>query len=681
MAVDDRFVETSKNPHGGVMRMGRAPGRVLAALLGCFSLATAALLLIAGSIQPVAAEPHTLHTGRHPFDPDWPDVYMITSAKCAACHRPGADIVDLSSYEAIVDGRTAADDPIVVPGDPDGSMLFDYVRWNHAAKLDSDEPDSPMMPSDHEEWLTGGQLEIVRRWIENGALEYKLPATCSPRPLLEMDFPSAKECRTCHPKQYEEWSRSMHAYAEHSPIMEAFNLTLIERTGGTIGTFCTRCHTPLGTAMGENGSRRNVHRSRLSMEGVTCVVCHRVKKPYYKANARLAIQPGKLTDTCMYGPFDDPVAAQHGAHPATGRPHYKTSAFCGTCHDVTNPQGIRLEEAFSEWQNSPAARAGQTCQSCHMGPVPGVPIPDEARPWGHVAEVPGVDPELLPLRPLSDHTFTGPDYSMLPDTEFPHKLDWMYEIDYRDPSCLTPYQRQTLTELRRTNREQLNIAAAKRYELLSNAARLRVSHPETARAGERIRVRVDVVSIFGGHSFPTGFTAERQAWVHITLQDSSGRVVFASGELDENGDLRDEHSHEVIAGKLPYDRHLFNLQNKFIVLSNRGTERPVVIPVNRDLTPLNVLRPAAGISASYGRPLSFRIAKGSLPPLATLGQTYPIRLSDCPGDYVLRVRLNFRHLPPVLLDEIGAPHLKHLLEIVTIDEYVSVIRVSSTGAD
>ena len=38
-----------------------------------------------------------------------------------------------------------------------------------------------------------------------------------------------------------QWSRSMHAYAQHSPIFEAFNLTLIERTGGTIGTFCTRC--------------------------------------------------------------------------------------------------------------------------------------------------------------------------------------------------------------------------------------------------------------------------------------------------------------------------------------------------------------------------------------------------------------------------------------------------------
>ena len=46
-----------------------------------------------------------------------------------------------------------------------------------------------------------------------------------------------------------------------------------------------------------------------------------------------------------------------------------------------------------------------------------------------------------------------------------------------------------------------------------------------------------------------------------------------------------------------------------------------------------------------------------------------------PGPYFLEVRLNFRHLPPALLDRIGTPHLKHLLETVVIDEHTQVIRV------
>ncbi len=188
-------------------------------------------------------------------------------------------------------------------------------------------------------------------------------------------------------------------------------------------------------------------------------------------------------------------------------------------------------------------------------------------------------------------------------------------------------------------------------------------------------MRVNVTSKVAGHSFPTGFTAERQLWVEITVHDPAGNVVFVSGDFDSGGDLRDAHSYEVLTGKVRHDKHLLNFQNQFMALSNKGTDRSVVIPVNRNLTPLNVLRPATGISASFGRPFTFRIAKGSLPPLETIGQNYPVRLPDCPGEYTWSVRLNFRHLPPTLLDHIGTPHLKHLLEVVVIDECEGVIVV------
>ena len=656
---------------------------LMVGLVGLAMIAGASALFGRGTrfSDRAVAVPYTVRRDvENPLDPDWPDVLLILSDKCVGCHRPGTDRADLTSYERILAARDEANDPVVVPGDLEKSLLWKYVAWNHSAALDSDLADEPAMPPEQADWLTGGQQEAIKRWIQRGALEYAIPATCSKRPLLEIDFPSARQCATCHPKQYAQWSRSMHHYAQHSPIFEAFNLTLIERSSGTLGTFCSRCHTPLGTMLGENGSRRNVNRSRLSMEGVTCVVCHRVKSNYYKSNARMAITPGGLLESCMYGPFEDAVSLGSNTHAATGKPALKTSAFCGTCHDVTNPQGVRLEEAFSEWQNSPAARRGQTCQSCHMGPVPGLPISENNRPWGHAAEVPGVAADRLPLRPLSDHTFTGPDHSLLPDSEFPHKLDWMYEHDYRDVSRLTPYQQVTLEALRRDNREHLRIAATRRYQLLRNSARLTVHSPESARPGQRVALRVDVKSLVAGHNFPTGFTAERQLWVEVTVWDPRGKIIFRSGDLDQNGDLRDEHSYGVATGQIPWDRHLASYQNLFTALTNRGTERSVVLPINRHLSPLSFLRPATGISASLGRPLGFRIAKASIPPLGTVSRRYPIRLSSCAGSYHLLVRLNFRNLPPVLLDKIGAPHLKHLLEVVVIDRFESSIRVPGAVA-
>ncbi len=623
---------------------------------------------------PAAATPPVTRDRQHPFDPDWLVIKTLFADKCVSCHRPGTERQDLTSYEALMSAGVEDGTPAVVAGDADASYLWELVAWNAEAHANCDLPNQPEMPPEKLRWLTAGQLIALQRWINNGALQYCLPDTCNNRPLVEADFPSAKQCGGCHPKQYGEWSRSMHAYAMHSPTFEAFNLTLVERTGGTIGTFCTRCHSPIGTTLGENGSVRNVHRSRISMEGITCIVCHRRKDGRYKSNGRIRVEPGDMMDACVFGPFDDAVHVE-GSHPSTQFPYLKTSQFCGECHDVTNPGGVRLEEAFSEWQNSPAAKKGITCQHCHMGPVQGKPIPDDHRPLGRAAVVPGVDPGQLPLRHLADHTFSGPDYSLLPDTEFPHKLDWMYEKDYRDTAKLTPHQQWSLDKLRRMNRKSLAIADAKRYELLGSSAKICVDHCEAACAGDVVRVRVDIQSLLAGHGLPTGFSAERQVWIAIDVRDPQGKLIFQSGDLDSNQDLRDGHSHDVLTGKLSRDKHLVNLQSKFIALTNKGTERTVTLSVNRHLVPTNVVRPAAQPAASFGRPSSFRLSKGSLPPLKRRSKSYPVRIGDCAGTYTVDVRLNFRHLPPALLDHIGTPHLKHLLEVVVMDQYQGVIYV------
>ena len=89
----------------------------------------------------------------------------------------------------------------------------------------------------------------------------------------------------------------------------------------------------------------------------------------------------------------------------------------------------------------------------------------------------------------------------------------------------------------------------------------------------------------------------------------------------------------------------------------------------------STLRPATGLSQLFGRPAGFRLAKGSLTPLATMKKHYPIDVPNCAGYYTVDVRLNFRHMPPTLMDQVGLPHLKHLLEIVEIDHSQSVLTV------
>ena len=46
---------------------------------------------------------------------------------------------------------------------------------------------------------------------------------------LENRFPSATTCKTCHPDHYREWSVSAHAYAQMSPVFNAFHGALLRQ--------------------------------------------------------------------------------------------------------------------------------------------------------------------------------------------------------------------------------------------------------------------------------------------------------------------------------------------------------------------------------------------------------------------------------------------------------------------
>ncbi|HIC44721.1 MAG TPA: hypothetical protein EYO73_10730, partial [Sulfurimonas sp.] len=187
-------------------------------------------------------------------------------------------------------------------------------------------------------------------------------------------FPSATECGECHPTQYKQWSVSQHAYAQMSPIFNAMQATVMKFTAGTNGDFCIRCHTPVGMNLEEDIFMSNIDRHPTSREGVTCIVCHRLKQSYGKISGRLHIETGPVTST-IYGPTGESAELEKAIskgglvvdNDKAGRkvhekvkPLFQLSkpGFCATCHDVNLVNGFRLEEAFSEFKNSPANDKG-----------------------------------------------------------------------------------------------------------------------------------------------------------------------------------------------------------------------------------------------------------------------------------------------------------------------------------
>ena len=486
------------------------------------------------------------------------------------------------------------------------------------------------------------------------SLDGKTPDEIHAEALANKLYPSATQCAGCHPTHYKQWSISQHAYAQMSPVFNAFHGKILKLTNGTNGDFCIRCHTPVGMNLDEPIFMSNIDRNPTSREGVTCIVCHRVNQTYGKISGRLPIVKGDLTKA-VFGPTGDSegikaVIDRNAATAETdgyGRKihgeaeHYfeiTTPKFCGTCHDVTLVNGFRLEEAYSEYLNSPAAKKGVTCQDCHMGKNPGVFTGDPKTNYDHgPAAIVGSKP--TEPRKLTNHMFVGPDYSVLHPALFPQDaaaireesdkddptapglatirewltFDWKagwgtdefednvpegYKFPDRWKTIDDRYDGRAIID---KSLKLLKYAEEQRLLLLQNGYKL--IEPEVVTASnKRIEFTSGIANGTDGHGVPTGFDAERLVWLYVVVKDKDGRVVHQSGDLDPNGDVRDSHSLYVHDGKLPLDRQLLTLQSRFLTLNVRGGEREQVIAINYSLNPLVFLRPPRRSNILTGDP-------------------------------------------------------------------------------
>lgn len=502
-------------------------------------------------------------------------------------------------------------------------------------------------------------------------------------------YPSANTCKACHPRHYDEWSVSQHAYAQLSPVYMAMQNTINSLTSSTNGDFCIRCHTQVGMNIGESTFASNLDRHPTSREGITCVVCHRVDQAYGKVSGRIALREGDLL-TPVYGPkgdgelkrvldnrdqyrvVTDPDRSGRKIHTEVGHfPQISTSAFCGSCHDVNLFNGFRLEEAFSEYKNSPAAAEDISCQDCHMGKVQGV---NEGYDHGPAAVVGGVPTQE---RKLTNHFFAGPDYSVIHPGIFPHNAeaaamgslrDWLafdhkagwgtdefednipegYEFPERWRSVDDRYDAREIME---RQFQLLDWAEEKRLEVLRKGYLLEDVRLDSASVEKGIKFEVDVKNGTNGHNVPTGFDAERLVWLMVTVTDSNGEVVFQSGDLDPNGDVRDTHSLYVHDGLLPLDKQLFSLQSKFVTRLVRGGEREQVLAVNQSPDPLPFVRPFTRSLMLTGQPGGARKHRKTIPPLATRTANYKVTAKQLngPGVYKASVKLMSAMVPVNLI--------------------------------
>jgi len=513
--------------------------------------------------------------------------------------------------------------------------------------------------------------------------------------LLQNRFPSATTCRPCHEKQYKEWAVSPHAYSQMSPVFNAMHGTVLKLTNGTNGDFCMRCHSPVGSALGEPLFTSIVKRHAISREGVTCIACHRVNKTYGKVSGRLAIVEGGVLKP-IYGSIGNKELERVLSRPdlyrvvteegKSGRKIHRavkpfftlsTSGFCGTCHAVKSLNGFRLKGAFNSYKTSPAAAAGVSCQDCHMGKTPGKPDGYELGPAAIVG-----GKKTRPRR-LTNHMMVGPDYSILHPGLYPFSTDaqqmatinqWVTfkykkgwgtddfedKVDekpgsYKFPKRWSdPESRYDARELIEAQIKLLDRATKDREILLRNGYHLGKIVVDRV-DDDGIEFQVEIKNATDGHSVPTGFKNERLIWIQVTVTDAKGKVIFQSGDLDPNGDLRDAHSLYVRNGHRPRDRYLFSLQSLFLNRLNRGGERERVLSVNRSIDPLPFLRPATFSTALIGgKTKGVRIHAQVIPPLGNRWGSYKIAGGALTGNrpYKANVKLMAASVPINLVNAI-----------------------------
>ena len=121
-------------------------------------LLTATLVFMAFVLWKIVPSPQTPSVRSN--EPEAHPVVEILTTRCARCHHADAAVPDLTTFEAVVSGKTEDGEPLVVPGNLKDSWLWEQLAANAQGQCSGATPD---------ELLTQAEFASIEQWILNGA--------------------------------------------------------------------------------------------------------------------------------------------------------------------------------------------------------------------------------------------------------------------------------------------------------------------------------------------------------------------------------------------------------------------------------------------------------------------------------------------------------------------------------
>ncbi len=253
------------------------------------------------------------------------------------------------------------------------------MRSDHAGRFTLPRPDSG--PATLTAWKPGyfiGQAEV--RGKSTTIELHRLPSDDNESYRWVSPSRDAKpdsfQCGNCHEAIYDEWAQGGHAksfagrrfqalFGEASPkqqTSDGWSLQL-DRPDGT--KVCSSCHSPTKRDIVFDEIEERAIRTDRELSGVHCDFCHKIAGAgggkIGLAHGRFGLQALRPSSgQLIFGPFADSTRSEN-----TFAAIQKSSRLCASCHEGV-VFGVRVYETYSEWQASPAAKAGIQCQDCHM---------------------------------------------------------------------------------------------------------------------------------------------------------------------------------------------------------------------------------------------------------------------------------------------------------------------------
>jgi hypothetical protein len=186
------------------------------------------------------------------------------------------------------------------------------------------------------------------------------------------DPADVRRCGNCHPAIHREWAAGGHArsatgrqfldlYAGAGPSWSLLH----EHPDGS--GVCASCHAPSLPA--DDPALYDLRKiGGVAARGTHCDFCHKVAGPGEGevgfSHGQFGLRLSRPSEgQRFFGPLDD-VDRGEDVH----SPFMRESRYCASCHEGV-VFGVHVYSTYSEWQASPAARAGRSCQSCHMRPT------------------------------------------------------------------------------------------------------------------------------------------------------------------------------------------------------------------------------------------------------------------------------------------------------------------------